>query len=394
MRPRSITTMRSAFSTVARRCAMTMVVRSCMSRSSACCTSRSLSASSALVASSSSRIGGLLEDRAGDRDALALAARQARAALAQEGVVALGQLADELVRGRGLRGRLDLRIGGAGPAVADVLARGRAEQHVSCGTRPMRRRTSSGGRAMSTPSTRIAAGIRVVEAQQQLEGRALAGAGRADEGDRLARPIIEREARQRGCIRPRRVAEADTCSKLDAAAAGCGSAPAAGGMRRSRARLLSSASRSIAPAARCTSLHTRSARRPRPRRTLRTAGTGRARHRSSAGQHRMGTEPQHEGDRAEPARHRSRSAARGPHRGAGPPGTSLDRLVVALRLQLLQREGLHGLDRVQRLAGQAAGVGDAVLRVRDSRRTRRPITISGTTTTGTSTMISPSAASW
>ena len=56
--PASITTMRSARCTVARRCAMTSVVRSCIAASSAACTMRSLSASSALVASSSSSSGG------------------------------------------------------------------------------------------------------------------------------------------------------------------------------------------------------------------------------------------------------------------------------------------------------------------------------------------------
>ena len=56
-RPRSITTMRSAWRTVASRCAMISVVRRVIRRSSASCTMRSLSASSALVASSSSRIG-------------------------------------------------------------------------------------------------------------------------------------------------------------------------------------------------------------------------------------------------------------------------------------------------------------------------------------------------
>ena len=60
IRPRSMTTMRSAFCTVARRCAMTIVVRRAISFSSACCTSSSLAASSELVASSSSRIGGSL----------------------------------------------------------------------------------------------------------------------------------------------------------------------------------------------------------------------------------------------------------------------------------------------------------------------------------------------
>ena len=42
----------------------------------------------------------VLQDRAGDADALALAARQAHAALAEEGPVALGQRADEVVRRR------------------------------------------------------------------------------------------------------------------------------------------------------------------------------------------------------------------------------------------------------------------------------------------------------
>src|SRR5882762_7537613 len=55
--PRSMTTMRSACCTVARRCAMASVVRPLSSAASACCTMRSLAASSELVASSSSNIG-------------------------------------------------------------------------------------------------------------------------------------------------------------------------------------------------------------------------------------------------------------------------------------------------------------------------------------------------
>jgi glutathione S-transferase len=58
--PWSMTTMRSALSTVASRWAMMMVVRPRMSISNASCTSRSDSASSELVASSSSNIGGSL----------------------------------------------------------------------------------------------------------------------------------------------------------------------------------------------------------------------------------------------------------------------------------------------------------------------------------------------
>ena len=66
-------------------------------------------ASSAQVGSSRMRIGRVLEQRAGDREALALAARERRAALADERVVAVGQALDEVVRvGRPGR-RLDLR---------------------------------------------------------------------------------------------------------------------------------------------------------------------------------------------------------------------------------------------------------------------------------------------
>ena len=49
--------------------------------------------------------------------------------LAEEGVVTLGQLADELVGRRGARRRLDFRVAGVGPSVTDVLARAGAEDH-------------------------------------------------------------------------------------------------------------------------------------------------------------------------------------------------------------------------------------------------------------------------
>ena len=51
--------------------------------------------------------------------------------------------------------------------------------------------------------------LRVVEAQQQLEDRALAGAARADEGDGLARPHLHREGLQRRMAWPRGVVEGD-----------------------------------------------------------------------------------------------------------------------------------------------------------------------------------------
>ena len=51
------------------------------------------------------------EQRAGDRQPLALPAGEPRAALAEHGGIAVGELADEAVRVRRARRSLDLRIG-------------------------------------------------------------------------------------------------------------------------------------------------------------------------------------------------------------------------------------------------------------------------------------------
>ena len=68
------------------------------------------------------------EQRAGDRDPLALPAREREAALADDGVVALGHLADELVgAGRACRGD-DVVERRVGPAVGDVVADRHREQ--------------------------------------------------------------------------------------------------------------------------------------------------------------------------------------------------------------------------------------------------------------------------
>ena len=96
-RPASMTMMRSAFSTVDRRCAMTSVVRLRMSASSCVLDLALDSVSSAEVASSRIRIGAFLQQRARDRDALALAARQQRAAIAHDGIEPVRQLRAELV---------------------------------------------------------------------------------------------------------------------------------------------------------------------------------------------------------------------------------------------------------------------------------------------------------
>ena len=77
-----------------------------------------------------------------DGDALALAARERVAPLADHGVVALGELEDEVVGARRARRGLDLLVGGVGQAVGDVVAdrrprRGRARR---CTTPTLARR--------------------------------------------------------------------------------------------------------------------------------------------------------------------------------------------------------------------------------------------------------------
>src|SRR5438309_2095115 len=70
--------------------------------------------------------GRVAQDGAGDGDALPLAAGQLHAALADAGLVAVGERRDEVV-GVGLpRRRDDLLLAGARPAVSDVLRDGAA----------------------------------------------------------------------------------------------------------------------------------------------------------------------------------------------------------------------------------------------------------------------------
>ena len=63
----------------------------------------------------------VLQDRAGDGYALLLAAGKLQAALSHRGLIAIGQLADELVNARELGRGFDLFAAGAGAAVGDVI---------------------------------------------------------------------------------------------------------------------------------------------------------------------------------------------------------------------------------------------------------------------------------
>src|SRR5216683_643928 len=94
--------------------AITNDVRFIIRFASASCTSSSASLSSAEVASSSTRIGAFF---------------RSAPALADDGLVAVLERADELVRVSGARRRLDLVPARARHAVGDVLRHGLVEQH-------------------------------------------------------------------------------------------------------------------------------------------------------------------------------------------------------------------------------------------------------------------------
>ena len=88
--------------------------------------------------------GGLVQDeypRIGDqgareRDQLALAGGQLRAALADLSVIAAGELGDELIGPDGAGGLADLALVGVGASEGDVLAHGAREQERLLGHDP------------------------------------------------------------------------------------------------------------------------------------------------------------------------------------------------------------------------------------------------------------------
>ena len=102
--------------TVEKRCAITMAVRPDISLSMACCMSASDSESRLEVASSRIRMG-IGEESTGERNSLALAARELHAAFAHQGLITARQTLDELMSIRQSRGAFDLRLRGVGPRI-------------------------------------------------------------------------------------------------------------------------------------------------------------------------------------------------------------------------------------------------------------------------------------
>ena len=136
----------------------------------------------------------VLQDGAGDGNALLLPARQPHAALAQEGVVPLGQGHDEVVGKCRLGGGVDLLCRRARVAIADVFERGSAKNHRVLGNggnvaaqrgkgnvpnvHPVEEDTG----ALGLPSRPLD----VIKALQQLENGGLAGATGTHQGHGLS----------------------------------------------------------------------------------------------------------------------------------------------------------------------------------------------------------------
>ncbi len=153
----------------------------------------SVLASMADVASSSTSTFGLAKRGPGQGDALALAARECEPALADHGVVAVGELLDEAVGVGERRGPPHLRVGGVGASEGDVVAdRGGEEEAL------LEHDADGAAHRVDLERTDVVAveahgaAVDVVEAGEQQGERRLARARAADDGDALTGGDAER----------------------------------------------------------------------------------------------------------------------------------------------------------------------------------------------------------
>ena len=152
----------------------------------------------------------VLQDRARDRKALALAARQGHAALADRRVVALVEMGDKFSRRRAFGCGAHIFHGGVRAAIADIVHDAGAKddrilRHQRETRAQMRRINIANINAIQHHRARL----RIVETHQKLENRRLAGARRTDDGDRFARRHAEGKSLQRRRILTRRISECD-----------------------------------------------------------------------------------------------------------------------------------------------------------------------------------------
>ena len=133
MRPPSITMISSASTMVDNRCAITSDVR--RERGLHQLLVLAVEVAGGLVENHHRRV---LEEQAGDREALLLASRQAVPAFADNGVETGGQPVDHVEYLRCPAGVAQLLVGGVGPAVPQVLAHGRVKHVRVLGDDPHR----------------------------------------------------------------------------------------------------------------------------------------------------------------------------------------------------------------------------------------------------------------
>ncbi len=141
----------------------------------------------------------ILEERARDRDALALAARQGASALAHLGVEAVRAAFDELERLGARTSRAHLLFRSVGLADDQVLLDRPVEQqrllkHHADVVAQARKLDAANVHPVDLDDARL----RIEGAVQQRERRRFAGAGRADQRDRLAGQRRERHVGDRG----------------------------------------------------------------------------------------------------------------------------------------------------------------------------------------------------
>ena len=144
----------------------------------------------------------VLQQRARNRNALALATRQFGAALAEQGVVARWQFGDEAVGVRGDRGGHDLFPAGVGPAIGDVVGHAqRQDERVLQHRRDLAAQAGQLRQAQVLAVDQHAPLPRVDKPQCQRGQRRLAGTAAADQGQRLAGPQFQRQAAQHRAAR-------------------------------------------------------------------------------------------------------------------------------------------------------------------------------------------------
>ena len=142
------------------------------------------------------------QERAGDRHALTLPARELHALLSDHGAIALWQCQNELVDVRGLGRGLDLALARSGIAEPNVLLDGAMEQErILVHQRDHRADLREGKRAEVVPAEPDRAGLGIVEPEQQSHDRGFPAAGAADDADALAGADAEIEPVMHGSAR-------------------------------------------------------------------------------------------------------------------------------------------------------------------------------------------------